>query len=90
MIPLAISSDGTWILIYPDGSNVVSGGVDDRATIAESPAGLASDVADVVLTDQAVTVLATPSSCRTGKASCTYSVIVLQSRDLGRTWSPIK
>lgn len=89
-IPSAVAADGSWVLVYVDGSKVISGrfGLDGVKIV--SPNGLPQNVTEVEMSGLTLTVVATPSSCPTGKDSCVSSSTILQSPDGGQTWEPLE
>lgn len=89
-IPSAIAADGSWIVVYVDGSGVISGRFGVDGAKVTSPNGLPENVTDIRMSTLSLTAVATPSSCPTGKNSCASSVGVFRSLDGGQTWAQVK
>lgn len=89
-IPSVVGPDGSWMLVYVNGSKIISGrlGTDDVKIV--SPNGLPQNVMDVEMIGPTLTVVATPSSCPAGKGSCVSQVAILQSSDDGQTWQVLQ
>lgn len=87
-VPAAISPDGDWFVIEPDGLRVYSGNLAGQASNEPiSPNGLPSGVGEAAFfssTDGMV--LVARSSCPSGKDSCRSTEVALRTRDGGQTW----
>jgi hypothetical protein len=90
VIPSAVSDDGTWTVVYVDGSRVVSGSLNGGQPVTRSPNGLPPNVVSLVAEGSLLTALAALSSCPSGKSSCTAALVVVQSADGGQTWSVLE
>jgi hypothetical protein len=89
-IPSAVGPDGTWVVVYPNGEALVIGSGNGAAPSVLSMPGLATEITDVLLVGNVITVSASPGSCPAGKESCTSATVVLQSTDLGQTWAELE
>jgi hypothetical protein len=86
-LPTAVMPDGRWVIVYPDGSKVVTGklGVDGSNLV--SPNGLPENVSEVSITSVAIAAVAFPGSCPGGKQTCSETLTLIDSSDGGQTWN---
>ncbi len=90
-LPVSITADGDWTMVWPDGSKVLAGSLSQGVpTAVLSPNGLGGGAYGVVrLTQNEIVAVASSSTCPNGKASCTSSTVLLRSIDNGQTWAPV-
>jgi hypothetical protein len=88
-VPTSITPDGHWVVIWPDGSKIVSGAFARQDSKILSPNGLPTNVYAVAFSSPTSGVAASSlASCPDGKPSCTSATIVSQTDDGGQTWAP--
>ncbi len=87
-VPMAITPDGDWFVIEPDGSRVYRGNLVHAVSKDPiSPNGLPSGVGQIAFSSSTDGMaLGARTSCPRGKGSCRSTQIALVTRDGGQTW----
>jgi hypothetical protein len=90
-VPASVTAEGGWVVVWPDGSKLVSGSLDRSDAVAISPNGLQSNVSDMAFVSPTEGfAVSSPDSCPSGKSSCISTTIVSRTTDGGQTWTPVE
>ncbi len=87
--PTVLTSDGRWFVVTADGSTISSGSLGSTEVEVVNPEGLPADVTQIAFDGSALSALATPTNCPSGKPSCAMATLLLSSSDLGWHWITI-